>query len=164
MAYDFHKWVENEGLNRRTPWLRRVYAAPFLLFPASIAIELGDGFGSAWVAILGPLFGVAGVVCAFAVAGSPFLRDTWRSWKSAPVLDEHERLVIAQAQAKSYAVLAAAIMAALLYSQLARGFGWWLPRAADLNELYLPVIVMIGILPIVIAEWTVPLPPADDEE
>ena len=165
MSYDFQKWVENEGLSRRNLWLRRVYAAPFLLFPASLVIELGDGFGLRWVAVVGSLLAVAGIVCAISVVGSPFLRDAWsiKSWRGTD-LDERERLVVAGAQGKSHAVLAIGIILAVTYSDLAHNMGWWLLQARDVEEIHAPLIAMIAILPIVIAEWTVPLPPANKED
>lgn len=166
MAYDFRKWIGKEGLNRRSPRLRRVYSTPLLLFSASLAIEFGDGFGSAWLSVLGSLLAVIAIVCALFVICSPFLRDVWQSATSSgdTVLDERERRAISEALAQSYVVLGAAILVALTYADLAHGFGWWLPGAEDLDALRFPVFAMIFILPIVIAEWSVPLPLADEEE
>ena len=166
MAYDFQKWVENEGFGRRSVGLRWTYAAPFLLFPASLVIDFGDGFGSPWLAVLGSLLAVAAILCSMLIMRSPFLRELWRSATSRPgaKLDERERLAIGEALAQSYLLLGAMVIAALTYADLAPGFDLWLPSADDVETLKFPLFAMIVVLPVAIAEWSVPLPPEDGED
>lgn len=166
MAYDFERWVANEALSRRNPWLRRVYAAPFFVIPVSLAIELGEGFGSRSLSVVGSLLAVAGLVCAISVVGSPFLRHTWRFSRSraGTELDERERVVMAEAQAKSYLILVSGMILSLAYAGLAHKMGWWLLGPEDIDVIDAPLIGMIAILPIVIAEWSVPLQSEGEED
>lgn len=165
MSYDFRKWTENEGFGRSRK-LRAAYTAPFLLFPISLAIEFGDGFGSPWLAVLGSLLAVIAIFCAILVIGSPFLRDAWRSSRrsSGTLLDERERGALREGLASAYYIVAAALLLALTYADLAPGFGWWTPGRDELEALQFPLFAMIATLPVTMAEWSVPLPPEGDEE
>ena len=67
------------------------------------------------------------------------------------------RFVVAQAHARAYSLLTGAILLAFLYAWLAMRYSWWLPRDEDgLWSLLRTTLLPLVVLPIALAEWSVP--------
>lgn len=163
MSYDFRKWVDNDLAAGRYPWLRWACLVPFVALPASFVMEVTGIAGSGTGGIVSALLTLVGLAAGLAACFSPYARQVWgSSWNaSARSLDERQRLVVLLAHAKAYAVLTGAFLAAFYYAGQAADNGWWLPRdRAGVSALFRTLFVPLIILPIALAEWSVP--PPDD--
>jgi len=160
MSYNFEKWMENDIRNRpRNRWNRWAIAG---------------GIGSAIVAgIVSPfldpesrwpgLFMMWSVV--FVTMGlyhSPFSRDMWLR-KTKPGYDEFELSALANATQKSYGILLLSILTLTAWCYFGSSQGWTYPASKQDWWILGVVFLNIGIgLPILIVEFTVPMPSPND--
>jgi hypothetical protein len=132
---------------------------------AHAGIRMGAYSGPGAELLASIMFVVA--VLAFGACGqSPYAKPLWRPiWSKTVVVDEREFGVIAAATARSYAVLLLLLTLAFIYLLGTEFLGMlWTPDAADLRAILLALVFAFAVLPIAIAEWSVPPPPPVDEE
>jgi hypothetical protein len=148
----------------RQPRILRWLPLPFLagipagyaLFAAGLEREGRDGllFSFAGALLFFGCFVVANLIRFFGP----------RLWVEQGVpLDERERAIRARAGSLSGAVLVWAVIAACFYAGYASAFGGWIPRQpVEWAYLGLGLQAWWLLLPVLIASWLQPRPPAED--
>lgn len=167
MSDDFEKRVDEDIAAGRHRWVRWTCLVPFAALPASFALEAGGMADSLGGSLASVTLTLAGLITGIMALLSPYARNIWRPfWTSrAPALDERERAVIARAHARAFEILLGSILAAFLYAWLAMREGWWLPRdGEDLLGLLRTTLLPLVVLPVALAEWSLPPPPDDSED
>jgi hypothetical protein len=95
---------------------------------------------------------------------SPFSRSLWRPGRGIP-FDERERAQLILVHARAFQTVALVLIAGLMWCWLAGEHGLWVPRShRDWGAMLRFAALGLAALPILIAEWTIPLLPADEEE
>ena len=137
------KWIIGFGLV-----LMIFYGGLVLVFPGKDALPPA---GLYTPLVIGPLL-------------SPFARADWLTAKGRARYDEFERNAYAHATVIAYALFVGLILVTFLYLVLANTWGWPVPRTVNQWATWLVVVLFMGLdLPLLVAEITVPLPPAGDE-
>lgn len=162
MAYDFEQWVEASIAERRYRWVRWTLAigAAGLIVWALLAFAGADPDAS-WPGLV-RLIAIGGMLTMLA---SPFNRAAWRTPKRhAPTYDERERMVLLRARAEAYGWLSAVLLLAVTWCAIGARLGWPMPQTGEnWVSLVTPVALAIVSLPILIAEWRTPFPPASEQ-
>jgi len=161
-GYDFRKWAANTAAKRprraHTRWTLAVLFAAMLTWLA-IATFTSTPEDR----------GVPGVIfiwAPIAMTSSPFARDTWLTTRGLEQFDEFERAALARATSRAYLLFVLGVPAALGLVAAQLHFGAAIAITPRLLVIWAMAVLAIGLtLPVLIAEWTVPiLPPAESED
>jgi hypothetical protein len=139
--------------SRRTRWL---LLASIVVAAALPVIELRTaGDPANWAPQTTPAI----FPSIMAMAMSPFGRNTRRL-----PLDEFERDALCRASMHAQTITALSIAALFIWLTLAARFGWPMPRAThQWVALGIAATGIAATLPVLLAEWMVPLPPPEDD-
>ena len=150
-GYDPHA-ATIPGRSRRTRWL---LLAATMLAAALPVIELRTpGDPGSWAPEVTPAI----FPSIMAMGMSPFGRTT----RELP-LDEFERAALAQAHVRAHAVTMVGIAALFVWLTLAHRFGWPMPsQTRHWVALGMATTGIVASLPVLFAEWMVPLPPPEE--
>jgi hypothetical protein len=162
MAYDFEQWVEASIAERRYRWVRWTLAIGMAgLIVWALLIFAGTGPDASWPGLM-RLIAIGGMLTMLV---SPFNRAAWRTPKNrTPSYDERERMVLLRARAEAYGWLSAVLLLAVTWCAAGAPRGWPMPRTGgEWVSLVPPVALAIISLPILIAEWRTPFPPAAEQ-
>jgi hypothetical protein len=158
MSYDFRKWSAQTHAQRRKRsrllrWALLVGVLTTLAIPVIETLRPDSDHGTA---------GYAGLVYPLLIAMlfSPFARAPWlMAWGRAQ-FDEFETAALNRATIAAYATLLIMVVAALLYMWLASMAGWRAPATPAAWAAWGFALAGLGLsLPVIYAEWMVPLPP-----
>ncbi|MDJ0277225.1 hypothetical protein QLH51_10505 [Sphingomonas sp. 2R-10] len=140
------------GRSGRTRWL---LLAAAILAVALPVIELrADGDPAAWLPEVTPAI----FPSIMAMAMSPFGRST----RALP-LDEFERDALARASVRANLVIVLGIAALFVWLALASRLGWPMPtQPRHWMALGIAATGIAASLPVLFAEWMIPLPPAGE--
>lgn len=164
MEYDIRKWQEDSLKlgKKRYAWIRW-----FLVFAALMAliipiidtispINSGDWVAKGGMSIILPLVLGTGL--------SPFGRVWWFDRRAQSIFDEFELAALGRATKRAYLTFMSIVLLGI--------FWMWLAGIWDLPKPELPstwsawgfLLLGYGIaLPVLYAEWMVPLPPSDSD-
>jgi hypothetical protein len=150
-GYDPHAPII-PGRSPRTRWL---LLAATIVAVALPVIELrADGDPGAWLPQTTPAI----LPSIMAMAMSPFGRTT----RALP-LDEFERDALARASVRAHLVVTLGIAALFAWLVLAARLGWPMPtQPRHWTALGFAATGIAASLPVLFAEWMIPLPPAED--
>lgn len=162
MAYDFRKWAANDRRQR----VRRRSTRWLLVFGLVVAV----GFAVAQVLLPHDpgrmVVGNPGLYMPLILGASlsPFARETWFTSRGLAAFDEFERDAMRRAMANGYRTLLILVALVFGWLWLAAASGWPLPRTAyDWSAVGIALTLTGAALPVLFAEFTVPMPPAGDE-
>ena len=163
MAYDMRLWAaESMRLRERRPgtrWFLLLGVAVLVLAPAIEMFDPGDP-ADPFPAYVGagalPLIG--------GISWSPFARETWITARGRATFDEREQVAMAGAFRRAHAATLVLLVALFACAVLATSLGVRLPHLTrEWTALGIAVVMLVATLPVIFAEWTVPLPPAADD-
>ncbi len=143
---------------RRRPWIKW---AMVLAVASTILLAIAEG-GSSLVTIPNP-----SLVCLplLAVVPSPFGRHGWMGERALTQYDEFEQVALLRATLMSHIILLGSVMMFLVWMAVGSGLGWPVPGTRQAWAALAMACFSIGIsLPVMIAEWIIPLPPHSDDE
>lgn len=163
MPYDSRKWT---GDRRASPRRRR---STRWVLVAGMLIAAGYAVARMFpLAAPDTLWGFEPVVLLPLVLGvrlSPFGRESWLTPRGLSVLDECERDMLQRASSYGYLALLALLLLGLAWLSYATRFGAPAPRSWQQWGSLAILLTGIGAaLPILFAEWLVPLPPQSEVE
>ncbi len=161
-GYDVNKWAANEMKHRpRRYWVRWGLVVG-LAFVAAIPVfeMLTPGDADGVFPNVMPM-SILLVVISFS---SPFARQSWLTKRGFETYDEYERDALLAAARRAYLVNLIVIGLLFLWLTFAVRAGWPMPHTyRQWGALgYATVMTMLS-LPIIFAEFVVPLPDAEDE-
>jgi hypothetical protein len=163
MSYDFRKWsAQTHGKRRRrSPLLRWALLAGVLMtlpIPLIETLRPDKDHGSF-------LYPVLAYPLLIAMLFSPFARAPWLMAWGREQFDEFEAAALNRATITAYATFLAMIVAALFYLWLASMTGWPAPTTSAAWASWGLALAATGFsLPVIYAEWMVPLPPEEPFE
>lgn len=161
-GYDMRKWSVQSGKRRR-----RTAAAKWLIllsFVLMYAVALYDLF-----APTGDRHGIPNLIgvlmpAIIAASLSPFARGSWLTAKGRATYDEFERTAYASAAQRAHFIFLGVITTFFVYLYAAASLGWPLPLGPRGWATWGLVLLLTGAaLPLLLAEFMVPLPPAAEE-
>lgn len=170
MAYDPIAWAQNDldRQQRRRAGMRwaLVFGVAMLwILPVVEMIDPGDPD-----ALFPPGFFFSVIPLMLATQRSPFARDSLRFHRASTwIPDEFEHAALGQASHRALGVALMLLLAFFGWMTAAAHAGWPVPSLPrQWFALGMAMILTIAMLPALIAEWTIPLPPAaqdaeDDE-
>ena len=161
-GYDFNKWyATSRRVPRRRPIAKWVLSALLVLLAGwiiQVILHPEDArFGGGAIAFIWlPMLA--------ATMMSPFTRDTWLTDRGLASYDEFERTALTNATRRAYFVMLLGLTGGLLTMAASMMTGTAITlTGAMLVKLALAILGIGFCLPIAIAEWTVPMPDAEDE-
>ncbi len=161
-GYDIRKWSAT-GTQRR---------------PRRYAVRWGLALGLASVLAI-PVFAMLGTaehdgivphVMPFSIVlfvssiGSPFTREAWLSPRGFATYDEFERAALSDAMRRAYLIDILAVSALFLWLMIASRLGWPMPvTSSQWGAIGYATVMTMLTLPILFAEFMVPMPDPEDE-
>lgn len=161
MAYNPEEWL-NDDIRYRP---RSRSAKWWLLVGMSVAVG-----GVIWAPFY-PLGGgdepfpslPAMLLVGIGLYTSTFSRDYWLTDKAK--YDEHEKLVLAQSTQMAYPLMMLFLLLWAGWCWLGTTYGFVAPsRGFDFRALFIAILFGGAALPVLIAEWTLPLPKEREED
>ncbi|WP_375395665.1 hypothetical protein [uncultured Sphingomonas sp.] len=161
--YDYLKWHANarrrRPRHRDTRWTLTVVLAAMLTF-VIVATILNDPTRPFF-----PPFLIIPMPMIVATNRSPFARDTWLTERGLQQYDEFERAALGRATTRAYLSLVLGLTAVLLLAALALDVGERITITPGLFLIWATAVPVLAFtLPVLIAEWTVPMPDAEDQQ
>lgn len=163
MRYDSRKWTgDRRASPRRRRSTRWVLVAGILLAAGYAAARIASPHAP------DSLWGFEALVLLPTIVGirmSPFGRESWLTPRGLTVFDECERDILQRTSGYSYLVLLGLLLCGLVLLSCATRFGWPEPRSWQQWASLAMMLTGIGAaLPILFAEFLIPLPPEADAE
>lgn len=161
-GYDIRKWHAHEMKRRpRRYWVRWGLAAGLasvLTIPVFAMLSTGEQGG------LVPNVMPLSVLLLVNSIGSPFTREAWLSPSGFATFDEFERAALSDAMRRAYLIDILAVCGVFAWLMIASRLGWPMPASTGQWGAvgYATVMTMLT-LPILFAEFMVPMPDPEDE-
>ncbi|WP_084583828.1 hypothetical protein [Sphingomonas azotifigens] len=163
MRYDSRKWTGDRHASQRRRRSTRWVLVAGILIAAGYAVARMFPLvapDTLWGFEAGVLFPVI-----LGIRISPFGRDSWLTPRGLSVFDECERDMLQRASSYSYRVVLALLVCGLAWLAYATRFGAPSPRSWQQWASLAVIVTCIGAaLPVLFAEFLVPLPPKGDVE
>lgn len=154
--YDARLWVQNTLRARaRRPETRWFLAAGLVVTIALAVMEI------AWpTADLPPFY----LFLPLTSSLSPFAREAFLTNKGFKAFDEFEQQALLIALRRAYLIALLLLSAVVVWLALVQHAEWPMPQTKhQWFVIGCALLVTIASLPVLIAEWTVPFPVADDQ-
>ncbi|MFE8585701.1 hypothetical protein ACFX59_16565 [Sphingomonas sp. NCPPB 2930] len=161
-GYDIHKWSANEMKRRpRRYWVRWGLLGGLGFVAAIPVMEMlvpGDANG-----VFPNVMSMSMLLVATSLS-SPFARQSWLTKRGFESYDEYERDALLSAARRAYLVNLIVIGLLFTWLTFAARVGWPMPQTyRQWGAVGYATVMMMLILPIMFAEFMVPMPDAEDE-
>lgn len=161
-GYDIRKWHAHEMKRRpRRYWVRWGLVAGLasvMAIPVFAMIGAGDHGG------IVPNVMPFSMLLFVTSIGSPFTREAWLSPRGFATYDEFERAALSDAMRRAYLIDILAIVGLFAWLMIASRLGWPVPATfSQWGAIGYALLMTMLTLPIVFAEFMVPMPDAEDE-
>lgn len=161
-GYDFRKWYTASSRERpRRYWVRWGLLAGLVgiaMIPVFAMLDMGQR--SDIVPNVVPM----SMILIYSTLQSPFARDAWLAPRGFAAYDEFERTALLAAMRRAYLVDLNIVTALFIWLMAASHKGWPVPTMSGQWGAigYATVMAMLA-LPIIFAEFMVPMPTEEDE-
>ena len=161
-GYDFRKWYAGSMRARPRRYSVRwgMVAGLGLILTIPLMAMLGAGERGGLIPNVVPL----SMPALISSLHSPFTREAWLSPRGFETFDEFERTALSDAMRRAYLIDIFAICGLFLWLMAATRLGWPMPATiGQWGAIGYATVMTLLTLPILFAEFMVPMPDPEDE-
>lgn len=160
-GYDIRKWSANDMRHRPRRYAVRWGLVAGLASVLAIPVFAMLGTGDHGIV---PNVMPCSVLLFVSSIGSPFTREAWLSPRGFATYDEFERAALSDAMRRAYLIDILAVSGLFVWLMVASRAGWPTPATtSQWGAIGYATIMTMLTLPILFAEFMVPMPDLEDE-